>query len=137
MSPQIEESQIRRLVGHRKSREVRGPKSIEVFFDRNDGTIHRMILDGLPRVVTGAQRVWNSCWSLRNHSTAGSTLTRFHHDGKRKIKRRGRTAMMNFQAKGRGMRFGSAVSDVPRLGNSQRADAVLSAIDRNSDGSTV
>ena len=56
-APTDRESQIRRLVGHRKSREVRGPKSIEVLFDRNDGTIHRMILDGLPRGRGGPKKV--------------------------------------------------------------------------------
>ncbi|MEO1972651.1 MAG: hypothetical protein ABGX07_13900 [Pirellulaceae bacterium] len=40
---------LSQLVGVRKSRDVRGPKEIEVWFDAEDGTVHKMLLDGLPR----------------------------------------------------------------------------------------
>lgn len=37
------------LVGARKSRDVRGPKQIKIWFDADNGTVHQMLLDGLPR----------------------------------------------------------------------------------------
>ncbi len=37
------------LSGNRHSREQGGPKRVEIWFDSDDGMIHRMILDGLPR----------------------------------------------------------------------------------------
>ena len=80
------ENQIRRLVGHRKSRDVRGPKSIEVHFDRNDGTIHRMVLDGLPRGRGGPKSVELRLVS-RERVEEGFYSHNFHHDGQRKIKR--------------------------------------------------
>ena len=80
------DSQIRRLVGHRKSREVRGPKTIEFFFDRNDGTIHRMILDGLPRGHGGPKSVEFVLVSQESLDD-GFYSHGFHHDGRRKIKR--------------------------------------------------
>ncbi|MCA9139020.1 MAG: hypothetical protein KDB00_19745 [Planctomycetales bacterium] len=81
-------SQIRRLVGHRKSREVRGPKSIELHFDRDDGTIHRMILDGLPRGHGGPKSV-ELVLVAQEPAMEGFYSHDFHHDNNRKIKREG------------------------------------------------
>ena len=80
------QSQIRRLVGHRKSRDVRGPKSLELHFDRNDGTIHRMILDGLPRGHGGPKKVELVLVSQESLDDRFYSYA-FHHDGERKIKR--------------------------------------------------
>ena len=82
------QSQIRRLVGHRKSRDVRGPKSLELHFDRNDGTIHRMILDGLPRGHGGPKSVELMLVS-QEPTEEGFYSHDFHHDDDRKIKREG------------------------------------------------
>ena len=75
-----------RLVGHRKSREVRGPKSIEIHFDRNDGTIHRMVLDGLPRGHGGPKKIELVLVSQESLDDRFYSHA-FHHDGERKIKR--------------------------------------------------
>ena len=82
------QSQIRRLVGHRKSRDVRGPKSLELHFDRNDGTIHRMILDGLPRGHGGPKCVELMLVS-QEPAEEGFYSHDFHHDDDRKIQREG------------------------------------------------
>lgn len=86
--PADRESQIGRLVGHRKSRDVRGPKSIELHFDRNNGTIHRMILDGLPRGHGGPNSVELVLVS-QQPAEEGFYSHAFHHDDQRKIKREG------------------------------------------------
>ena len=85
-APTDRESQVGRLVGHRKSREVRGPKSIEILFDRNDGTIHRMTLGGLPRGHGGPKSVELVLVS-REPLDDGFYSHTFHHDGPRTIKR--------------------------------------------------
>ncbi|MEO1993199.1 MAG: hypothetical protein ABGW78_14765 [Pirellulales bacterium] len=74
-----------RLVGHYKSREVRGPKSIEIHFDRNDGMIHRMVLDGLPRGHGGPKKVELVLVSLESLDDRFYSHA-FHDDGERKIK---------------------------------------------------
>ena len=84
--PADQGSQNGRLVGHRKSREVRGPKSIEILFDRNDGTIHRMVLDGLPRGHGGPKKVELVLVSQESLDDRFYSHA-FHHDGERKIKR--------------------------------------------------
>ena len=84
--PTDRESHYGRLVGHRKSREVRGPKSIEIHFDRNDGTIHRMVLDGLPRGHGGPKKVELVLVSQESLDDRFYSHA-FHHDGERKIKR--------------------------------------------------
>ena len=78
--------ELHRLAGHRKSREVRGPKSIEILFDQNDGTIHRMILDGLPRGHGGPKKVELALVSQEPRSNAFYSHT-FHRDAQRKVKR--------------------------------------------------
>ena len=40
---------LSKLIGVRKSRDVRGPKQVEIWFDADSGTVHKMLLDGLPR----------------------------------------------------------------------------------------
>ena len=42
-------SVVSQLIGVRKSRDVRGPKQIQIWFDSRSGTVHKMLLDGLPR----------------------------------------------------------------------------------------
>ena len=41
----------------RKSNDVRGPKQVNVWFDAEDGTVHKMLLDGLPRGRGGPKSV--------------------------------------------------------------------------------
>ncbi|EMI55438.1 hypothetical protein [Rhodopirellula sallentina] len=41
----------------RKSSDVRGPKQVEVWFDAGNGTVHKMLLDGLPRRRGGPKAV--------------------------------------------------------------------------------
>lgn len=41
----------------RKSNDVRGPKQVDVWFDAEDGTVHKMLLDGLPRGRGGPKSV--------------------------------------------------------------------------------
>jgi len=82
------QSQIRRLVGHRKSRDVRGPKSLELHFDRDDGTIHRMILEGLPRGHGGPKTV-ELMLVFQKPAEEGFYSHDFHHDDDRKIKSEG------------------------------------------------
>ncbi|MCA9136880.1 MAG: hypothetical protein KDB00_08975 [Planctomycetales bacterium] len=48
---------LSRLTCIRKSNEVRGPKQVEVWFDAEDGTVHKMLLDGLPRGRGGPKSV--------------------------------------------------------------------------------
>ncbi|PHQ34148.1 hypothetical protein CEE69_17680 [Rhodopirellula bahusiensis] len=48
---------LTQLRGVRKSNEIRGPREIILWFAPNDGTIHRMRLDGLPRARGGPAAV--------------------------------------------------------------------------------
>ncbi|MCA9119242.1 MAG: hypothetical protein H6822_22520 [Planctomycetaceae bacterium] len=48
---------LHHLTADRNSREVRGPKHVEIDFDASSGTIHRMFLDGLPRGGGGPKSV--------------------------------------------------------------------------------
>lgn len=52
----VQESLVQ-LVGVRKSRDVRGPKQVEIWFDPDSGTVHEMLLDGLPRGGGGPKSV--------------------------------------------------------------------------------
>lgn len=45
------------LSGTRKSRDVRGPKKIEIWFDESNGTVHEMTFIGLPRGGGGPKTV--------------------------------------------------------------------------------
>ena len=40
---------VSQLVGKRKSDGIRGPKVIDLWFDEENGTVHKILLDGLPR----------------------------------------------------------------------------------------
>ncbi|MEO1525277.1 MAG: hypothetical protein AAFX06_07565 [Planctomycetota bacterium] len=46
-----------RLTGRRKSREVRGPKRVEIWFDPDSGTVYGMLLDGLRRGGGGPKSI--------------------------------------------------------------------------------
>ena len=48
---------LARLTCTRKSSDVRGPKQVDVWFDAVDGTVHKMLLDGLPRGRGGPKSV--------------------------------------------------------------------------------
>ncbi|MEM1225544.1 MAG: hypothetical protein AAGJ40_07590 [Planctomycetota bacterium] len=48
---------LSQLIGVRKSRDVRGPKRVEIWFDTVTGTVHEMLLDGLPRGGGGPKSV--------------------------------------------------------------------------------
>jgi hypothetical protein len=48
---------LSQLVGMRQSRDVRGPKQIEIWFDADSGTVNTMVLDGLPRGRGGPKSV--------------------------------------------------------------------------------
>ncbi|MEM6364317.1 MAG: hypothetical protein AAF745_07815 [Planctomycetota bacterium] len=52
-----EKDEVSRLIGIRKSREVRGPKRVEIAFDADTGTVHEMLLDGLRRGGGGPKSV--------------------------------------------------------------------------------
>ena len=48
---------LSKLMGVRKTRDVRGPKEVEIWFDSDNGTVHKMLLDGLPRGGGGPKSV--------------------------------------------------------------------------------
>ena len=48
---------LSRLTCVRKSNAVRGLKRVDVWFDPEDGTVHKMLLDGLPRGRGGPKSV--------------------------------------------------------------------------------
>lgn len=55
---EVQETKKRaRLVGIRRSREVRGPKRVEILFDPDSGTVYGMLLDGLRRGGRGPKSV--------------------------------------------------------------------------------
>ncbi|EMI22341.1 hypothetical protein RMSM_00731 [Rhodopirellula maiorica SM1] len=53
----IDGTALSQLIGVRKSRDVRGPKRVEIWFDSDNGTVYRMLLDGLPRGGGGPKSV--------------------------------------------------------------------------------
>lgn len=56
--PDLDEQRpFSQLIGVRKSRDVRGPKRVEIWFDPDSGTVHEMLLDGLPRGGGGPKSV--------------------------------------------------------------------------------
>ena len=85
--PTDRENRIARFVGYRKSREMGGPKSIEILFDRDDGMIHRMVLDGLPRGHGGPKKVEFVLVSQESLDDRFYSHA-FHYDGERKEKRK-------------------------------------------------
>lgn len=48
---------LSRLTCVRKSSDVRGPKQVDIWFDAEDGMVHKMLLDGLPRGRGGPKSV--------------------------------------------------------------------------------
>jgi hypothetical protein len=62
---------LARLVGVRQSRDIQGPKRIEIVFDAVVGTIHSMILDGLPRGRGGPKCVK---FDLKDESSLGEAF---------------------------------------------------------------
>ncbi len=48
---------LSQLLGIRKSREIRGPKQVEIWFNSDNGTVHTMLLVGLPRGRGGPKSV--------------------------------------------------------------------------------
>ncbi len=71
------------LVGTRKSRSVRGPKGVEIWFDAESGTIHKMLLDGLPRGGGGPESVM---LELTDQSDLGAAF--FSHESHHELNRR-------------------------------------------------
>lgn len=53
----IDGTALSQLLGVRKTRDVRGPKQVEIWFDPDNGTVHKMLLDGLPRGGGGPKSV--------------------------------------------------------------------------------
>ena len=80
------DSQLGRLVANRKSRDIRGPKTMEILFDRSNGAIRHMVLDGLPRGHGGPKKVELVLVSEEPLDDEFYSHA-FHHDGQRKIKR--------------------------------------------------
>lgn len=66
---------LRGLHGTRHSRQQGGPKEIEIWFGRDSGTIHRMVLAGLPHDRGGPRRV-----ALKLESTAPLRPDFFGHE---------------------------------------------------------
>lgn len=76
-------TQLSQLVGVRKSRDVRGPKQIEIWFDADNGTVHRMLLDGLPRGHSGPKSVMLELEDETNLSPDFFSHDAHHEPGKR------------------------------------------------------
>jgi len=73
------------LVCLRKSNEVRGPKRVEIWADRETGDIHRMLMDNLPRGKGGPRSVMIQ---LTEESELPENFFSHtaHHESGRKIK---------------------------------------------------
>ena len=52
-----EDSGLRRLSASKKSRNVRGPRDVEIWFDPNSGTILKLELYGLPQARGGPRAI--------------------------------------------------------------------------------
>jgi hypothetical protein len=76
---------LSQLTAIRKSRDVRGPKQVDLWFDADRGTIHRMLLDGLPRGGGGPKSV---CLELVDQTHLGLNFFTHeaHHETGRRIK---------------------------------------------------
>lgn len=81
----LEGTERKRLIGIRKSRDVRGPKGIEIEFDPSDGMVHRMVLNGLPRGRGGPKCVEFVLVS-QDERAEGFYSHEAHHDGQRRIR---------------------------------------------------
>ena len=74
---------LSKLIGVRRSRDVRGPKQVEIWFDADDGTVHKMLLDGLPRGGGGPKSLM---LELIDQSELGSLF--FFHESHHELGRR-------------------------------------------------
>ena len=72
----------------RNSRDVRGPKQIELFFNSETGVLHTIRLDGLPRGRGGPKSV---LFELKDQSDLGKAFFSHisHHDGQKEIREEG------------------------------------------------
>lgn len=79
---------LSKISGVRNSRDVRGPKQIELFFDSDTGVIHTIRLDGLPRGRGGPKSV---LFELKDQSDLGEAFFSHvsHHDGQKEIREEG------------------------------------------------
>lgn len=79
---------LAKISGVRNSRDVRGPKQIELFFDSDTGVIHTIRLDGLPRGRGGPKSV---LFELKDQSDLGKAFFSHisHHDGQKEIREEG------------------------------------------------
>ncbi|QEG25021.1 hypothetical protein [Mariniblastus fucicola] len=74
---------LSQLIGARKSRDVRGPKQIEIWFDSSTGTVHQMLLDGLPRGRGGPKSVMLELTDLSRLPDGFFSHTSHHEPGRR------------------------------------------------------
>lgn len=79
-----EQKSLSQLIGVRRSRDVRGPKQVTIWFDHDTGTVHEMLLDGLPRGGGGPKSV-----QLRLVDQSDLPTDFFshesHHDSERRV----------------------------------------------------
>jgi hypothetical protein len=78
-------TKLSQLIGVRKSRDVRGPKQVEIWFDAETGTIHKMLLDGLPRGRSGPKTVMLELLN-QSHLDAEFFSHESHHEPGRRIR---------------------------------------------------
>ncbi len=76
---------LSQLVGVRKSRDVRGPKQVEIWFNADNGTVHQLLLVGLPRGGGGPKSV---SLILIDQSSLGTEFFRHesHHEPDRRTR---------------------------------------------------
>jgi hypothetical protein len=79
---------LAKISGVRNSRDVRGPKQIELFFNSETGVLHTIRLDGLPRGRGGPKSV---LFELKDQSDLGKAFFSHisHHDGQKEIREEG------------------------------------------------
>lgn len=78
-------SGLRRLSASKKSRDVRGPREVEIWFNPDSGTILKLELYGLPQGRGGPRAI---CLNLTNQHDLGADFFSHaaHHEGGRKIR---------------------------------------------------
>ncbi|EMI42437.1 hypothetical protein [Rhodopirellula sp. SWK7] len=82
-------AKLSRLVGVRKSRDVRGARRVEIWFDADNGTVHQMTLDGLPRGGGGPKSV--TLELVAQSDLAPEFFTHeFHHSSDRRVRHESR-----------------------------------------------
>ena len=75
---------LTQLTCTRKSRDVRGPKQVEIWFDSDSGTVHEMLLDGLPRGGGGPKSVRLTLVD-QSELPAGFFSHQTHHEPERRV----------------------------------------------------